>query len=88
MVTFTESLAVSASLSITVKRADGTEEKFESPSETKPSQKANPTEVKIEQEWFFDRFLPNNVLTVCGVQLAKQSQIVNECESQFNLRDV
>ena len=85
MITITENLGISDSVSITETNADGSEETVvPQPEQTHPTNE-NLAEVKIEQEWFFDKFLPNNVLTVCNVQIAKLRQIVNECESQFSI---
>jgi hypothetical protein len=85
MITVTENLGISDSVSITETNADGTEEKVGSQPDQIQQANENQTEVKLEQEWFFDKFLPNNVLTVCNVQITKLRQIVNECESQFSI---
>jgi len=41
------------------------------------------SEERIELQWFFDKFQPNNVLTVCGVHLSKLRSFVDECEAKF-----
>ncbi len=82
-VSFTEYLTVSSSLSIVVTHADGTEEKSESRSEPSPLPK--PTEVAIEQSWYFSE-LPedsNEVVAICEAHITKLEQLVSECESKF-----
>ncbi len=81
--TFTEHLTVSDSWSVIVTYADGTQEKFETQPEPPPLPK--PTEVKIEQSWYFSD-LPegnNEVVTICEEHIMKLEQLVNECEQKF-----
>jgi hypothetical protein len=84
-VSFTEHITITDSVVFTVIHADGTQEKFGSPPEPAPPPK--PTEVTMEQTWYFNE-LPdgnNDVMSVCEQHITKLEALVNECESLFTL---
>jgi len=77
-----ERITVSESVSISIKHADGTEERRDFPSEPKPPIPAVPT--TTEWLWYFDE-LPNvDIVTVCTEYVGKLESLVNECVSRFD----
>jgi len=80
-VSFTEHITITDSVVLTIIHSDGTQEKFGSL--PKPTPPPKPTEVSIEQSWYFIE-LPegsNDVVAVCEQHITKLEALVNECES-------
>ena len=81
MITITQDLEETESVSVEAVHPGQGEEQGDL--QNGPALAGLPTKETIEHEWYFDRFLPNSVLTVCNVQLAKLRKLVAECETTF-----
>ena len=75
-----EVITLSDSVTVRVKRADGTEEVISSPPEPEPKPKLEPKTTEIEYRWFFEDYEDKDVVTLCEEYLKKLTAIVEEAK--------
>lgn len=70
-------------LGIVVRRAGGTEERFETePEKSTPAEQEAKGETSVEWRWFFQGF-PDDVVTARTRYLERLAALVQECEAGF-----
>lgn len=77
-----DTITISDSVSIILKQANGTIERYES----KPQPPKSPKEEKttVKWRWYFEEMPDTDVITICQECISKLQAIVTECEQKFN----